>query len=169
MEIRINPQFIPELDPGFLPSVLWNREYRKQVAASGKAVKIIIALTRSIGTVSTFETEIFPHEGECKALNVKYVERMVKSLLWTKGGYKITIAGCAELAKDISEIYSPAGARAFDYDIMGVKIYGRPMEVISCALEEAPASNEISVKLGGNMDAAGLVSTLAVPIANAPP
>ena len=152
MEIKINPQFIPELDPGFLPSVLWNREYRKQVAASGKALKIIIALTRSIGTVSTFEAEVFPHEGEYRALNVKYVERMVKSLLWTKGGYKITIAGCAELAKDISEIYSPSGVRAFDYDIMGIKIYGRPMEVVSCALEDAPACNEISVKLGGNMD-----------------
>jgi predicted NBD/HSP70 family sugar kinase len=152
MEIKVCPQFIPELDPGFLPSVLWNREYRKQVAASGRAVKIIIALTRSIGTVSTFETAIFPHEGEYRDLNVKYVERMVKSLLWTKGGYKITLAGCDELAKDISKIYSATGARAFDYDIMGVKIYGHPMEVVSCSLEEAPASNEISVKLGGNMD-----------------
>lgn len=152
MEIKIKPKFIPELDAGFVPSVLWNREYRKQVADSGKAVKIIIALTRSIGTVSTLETAIFPHSDEFRAANIKYVERMLKSLLWTKGGYKITIAGCDALAKDIGEIYSPTGARAFDYDIMGEKIYGKPMEIVSCALEDAPASNEIEIKLGGNMD-----------------
>ena len=39
MEIKIAPKFVSELDPGFVPSVLWNREYRKQVAESGKAVK----------------------------------------------------------------------------------------------------------------------------------
>jgi predicted NBD/HSP70 family sugar kinase len=152
MKIEVNPKFVSELDTGFMPSVLWNREYRRQVAGSGKAVKIIIALTRGIGTVSTLETAVFPHEGEFKAVNVKYVERMVKSLLWTKGGYKITIAGCDDLAKDISSIYSPTGARAFDYDIMGEKIYGKKMEVVSCPLEDAPESNEIEVKLGGNMD-----------------
>ncbi len=152
MKIEVNPKFVSELDPGFVPSVLWNREYRRQVAGSGMAVKIIIALTRSIGTVSTFETAIFPHEGEFKAVNIKYVERMIKSLLWTKGGYKITIAGCDVLAKDISKIYSPTGARAFDYDIMGEKIYGKKMEVVSCSLEDVPKSNEIEVKLGGNMD-----------------
>ena len=152
MEIKITPKFVSELDPGFVPSVLWNREYRKQVADSGKAVKIVIALTRSIGTVSTLETAVFPHEGKYKDVNIKYVERMVKSLLWTKGGYKITIAGCDALAKDIAEIYSPTGARAFDYDIMGEKIYGKKMEVVSCPLEDAPKSNEIEVKLGGNMD-----------------
>jgi predicted NBD/HSP70 family sugar kinase len=152
MEIKIAPKFISDLDPGFVPSVLWNREYRKQVAISGKDVKIIIALTRSIGTVSTFETAIFQHEGEYKSVNVKYVERMVKSLLWTKGGYKVTIAGCDALAKDIAEIYSPTGARAFDYEFMGEKIYGKPMEIVSCSLEDAPKSHEIEVKLGGNTD-----------------
>lgn len=152
MEIKVAPQFIPELDPEFVPSVLWNREYRKQVADSGKAIDIVIALTRSAGTVSTFPTAIFPHEGEFKVVNVKYVERLVKALLWNKGGYKVTIAGCPELADDIAKIYSADGERAFDYEIMGEKIYGFPMEVVSCALEDAPASHEVEVKLGGNMD-----------------
>ncbi|MDD5697571.1 MAG: hypothetical protein PHH77_03045 [Victivallaceae bacterium] len=152
MEIKTAPRFVPELDPGFIPSVLWNREYCRQVAASGRAVKIIIALTRSAGTVSTFETAIFPHEGGFRAINVKYVERLIKSLLWVKGGYKITVAGCDALAGDIAEIYSPSGARAFDYDIMGAKIYGRPMEVVSVPLADAPAGREAEIKLGGHTD-----------------
>ena len=152
MEIKVSPAFIPELDPGFVPSVLWNREYRKQAVATGKALDIVIALDRSAGTTSTFETVIFPHEGEYKELNIKYVERMIKSLLWTKGGYKVTIAGCQELAEDIAKIYCPGGAREFDYEVMGEKIYGKPMEVVGCSLEDAPASHEVEVKLGGNMD-----------------
>ena len=152
MDIKVMPKFIPELDPGFVPSVLWNREYRRQVAASGKAVKIIIALTRSVGTVSTLETAVFPHEGELKTVNIKYVERMVKALLWTKGGYKVTVAGCPALGEDIRKIYSPDGARAFDYEIMGERIYGKPMEVVSCALADAPASHEVQVKFGGHLD-----------------
>ena len=152
MEIKVSPKFVSEIDPGFVPSVLWNREYRKQVAVSGKALKVIIALTRSIGTVSTFETAVLPHEGGHKAVNIKYIERMIKSLLWTKGGYKVTIAGCDALAKDIAAMYSPTGARAFDYEFMGKNIYGKTMEIVSCTLEDAPESNEIEVKLGGNMD-----------------
>jgi predicted NBD/HSP70 family sugar kinase len=152
MKIEIAPKVRPELDPDFTPAVLWNREFLKQVAASGKAQKVVVALERSNGTVSTYATEVFPHEGEYAAVNIKYIERLIKYLLWMKGGFKVTIAGCEALADDIRKIYSADGARAFDYEIMGEKIYGKPFEVVSCSLADAPESHEIQVKLGGNMD-----------------
>ena len=150
MSIQVKPAIRPELDPAFVPAVLWNRAYRQAVKASGRAVDVTIALYRPNGTVSTLPTAIFPHEGEYKALNVRYIERLVKFLLWMKGGYKVLIAGCAPLADDIRAIYSPKGARSFDYDMMGDRIYGRPFEVV--AGDRAPESNEISVKLGGHLD-----------------
>ena len=152
MKLAVNVKVRPELDAGFVPAVLWNRAYRAEVAASGKGVDIVIALKRSNGTVSTVKTAIFPHEGEYVELNIKYVERLIKYLLWMKGGYQVTIAGCDALANDIRQIYSADGARAFDYKMMGEKIYGHPFEVISCALADAPAANEIQVKLGGHLD-----------------
>ena len=93
MNINVNPKVKPELDPNFVPAVLWNREFAKQVAATGKGVKIVIALQRTNGTTSTFDAVIFPHTAEYSALNVKYVERIIKFLLWMKGGYKVIIAG----------------------------------------------------------------------------
>ncbi len=152
MKITVHPKIRPELDPEFLPAVLWNNEYRKLVAAAPAKNEITIALYRPNGTISTLETAILPHEGENKDLNVKYVERLIKFLLWMKGGYKVAIAGCDALAKDIGAIYSAKGARAFDFDIMGDRIYGHPFEVVALAKADAPESHEISMKLGGHMD-----------------
>lgn len=152
MKINTAAKMIPELDPEFVPAVLWNKNYRAQVAASGRAVEIVFALNRSNGTVSTYKTAIFPHEDESIALNIKYVERLIKFMLWMKGGYKVTIAGCEALADDIRKIYCKGGIREFDYNIMGMKIYGNPFEVVACSLDNAPESHEIQIKLGGNMD-----------------
>jgi predicted NBD/HSP70 family sugar kinase len=146
------PAVKPELDPGFIPAIIWNRKYREMVKSNGNGQDIVIALNRSETVISTYETTIFPHDAEYRELNIKYVERTIKNLLWVKGGYKVTIAGCPELAADIKAIYSPTGARAFDYEFMGEKIYGQPFEVVACALEDAPQSHEIAIKLGGNMD-----------------
>ena len=150
--ITVNAKISPVLDPGFVPAVLWNREYRKQVAADPRAIDIVVALKRPNGTVSTFKTAVFPHEGEKRALNIKYVERLVKFMLWQRGGYEVTIANCPPLAADLAAIYSPDGERKFDYEIMGETIYGKPFAVKSVSLEEAPRSNEIQVQLGGHLD-----------------
>ncbi|MCP3968475.1 MAG: ROK family protein [Lentisphaerae bacterium] len=152
MQLQIKSMFTPELDPGFVPAVLWNREYSRQVKASGQGQPLVIALERSSGTTSTLNTEIFPHKGEYIDVNIKYVERMIKFLLWVKGGFRVTIAGCKAIADDIRDIYSAEGVRAFDFDIMGKKIYGETFEIVACDLADAPTSHEIQVKLGGNMN-----------------
>lgn len=150
--IQINAGTKPPLDPGFIPAVLWNNAYRNAVKQSGKTVKIIIALERNNNSISTYATEIFPHTAPCRQLNIKYIERLIKSLLWLKGGYKLTIAGCGLLAEDIREIYSMNGARSFDADILGKHIYDRGFEVVGCSLAEAPESSEVQKQLGGHMD-----------------
>ncbi len=152
MILKINPAIKPELDPGFVPAVLWNRAFRDAVKASGKGRKIVIALNRPNGTCSTFPTEIFPNTDEYKDLNVKYVERIVKFMLWQKGGFRVIIAGAPDVAEELSMIYSANGARAFDFEIMGERIYGHPFEVVGVPIEEAPESKEIEVALGGHMD-----------------
>ena len=62
--LNIQNKIKPELDPGYIPAVLWNREYRKQVKASNQAVPAVFALKRPNGTVSVFKTELFPHTQE---------------------------------------------------------------------------------------------------------
>ncbi|MBR4957097.1 MAG: ROK family protein [Lentisphaeria bacterium] len=150
MNITVTPAVVPELDPAFVPAVLWNRAYRKAAADSGKAVAIVIALYRPNGTVSTYETAILPVNAETKDLTIRYVERLVKFLLWMKGGWKVGIYGAPEIAEALAAIYSKDGERKFDYEMMGDRIYGRTFEVV--ALSEKPESNEIQVQLGGHMD-----------------
>lgn len=150
MNITVTPAVVPELDPAFVPAVLWNRAYRKAAADSGKAVDIVIALYRPNGTVSTYETAILPVNAETKDLTIRYVERLVKFLLWMKGGWKVGIYGAPEIAEALAAIYSKDGERKFDYEMMGDRIYGRTFEVV--ALSEKPESNEIQVQLGGHMD-----------------
>ncbi len=151
-EIQPVAKFRPELDPDFVPAVLWNRDYRNAVNACSDSRKIAIILERSNDTISRFDTEIFPDRPEYADINFKYIERLVKFLLWMKGGYKLTIAGADELAQELSSEYSPSGLRAFDSSIMGEKIYGKSFTIASCAYEDAPDSQEMQLRLGGHQD-----------------
>jgi predicted NBD/HSP70 family sugar kinase len=98
------------------------------------------------------EIRVLPHDGENIPLNVRYVERLVKLLLWMKGGSAIVIGGHAELARAISEIYMPGGARSFDCDIVGRRIFREPMSVTSCDLENVPEEMVTAIPLGGHLD-----------------
>ena len=58
---------------------------------SGKTCPpLALALERSDGSVSVFRTTISADDA---ALNQRYAERLLKFLLWQKGGYRVTVAG----------------------------------------------------------------------------
>ncbi len=115
---------------------------------------MVVALERNQGRISTFPLEILPHEGEKAALNLRYVERLVKTLLWIKGGFKVTLAGGPpELAEEIRKAYSPGGPRAFDVEMMGGGgFYDPPFQVEHLPLEKAPAAREEPLPIGGNLE-----------------
>lgn len=148
--ISISPKFRPVLDPGFVPASLWNRAFRAKVAASGKPCPLSIALERKDGSVSVFRTAVLPHEGGNVALNERYVERLLKFLLWQKGGWRVIVAGDARIVKFIQGVYSTGGARAFDFDFMGDRVYGQPMAIVSCP--EVPEEHETAAALGRHLE-----------------
>ncbi len=143
---------LPPIDPDFVPAVLWNRNYAAKVAATPGSKPLAISLERADSTVSVYRTTVLPHNAENSGLNIRYVERLLKFLLWQRGGYKVLIAGAQEIATKIQATYSPRGARAFDHEFMGHKVYGRPMEVEACEWEDLPESRELSIPLGRNLD-----------------
>jgi predicted NBD/HSP70 family sugar kinase len=144
-------KFQPVLDPEFVPAALWNRAYRARVKETGGR-NLAIALERSDGSVSVFRTAVLPHEGKNVAVNNRYVERLLKFLLWQKGGYRVTIGGDARIADYLRSVYAPAGARAFDYQFMGERVYGRPMIIESASFDAAPAEKETAAPLGRHLD-----------------
>jgi len=152
--MQAHPVHRPILDPGFVPAVLWNRAYQQCCQADPRARPFGIALERTDGTVSRFDTRVLPHTGRNVPLNVKYVERLVKSLLWLRGGYRIMLGGDDAIAAVIREMYSSTGARKFDYEFMGTKVYGRPMIVESLPFAELPEPREAGMPLGRHLDGA---------------
>jgi len=148
----VEPKHRPVLDPDFVPAVLWNRAYEEWVEVDPGSTPLVVAVTRSDGTVFRYETRVLSHEGENIPLNLKYVERKVKLLLWMKGGSDIVIAGHPELARAVSGLYMPGGARSFDCDIVGRRIFLEPMTVTSCNLDVVPEEKIAAIPLGGHLD-----------------
>ena len=148
----VEPKHRPVLDPDFVPAVLWNRAYEAWAEVDPGSMPIVVAVTRPDGTVFRYETRVLPHVGENIPLNLRYVERIVKLLLWSKGGSGIVIGGHPELAKAVSSLYMHGGARSFDCDIVGKRIFLEPMTVTSCDLDSVPVENIAAIPLGGHLE-----------------
>jgi predicted NBD/HSP70 family sugar kinase len=142
----------PVLDPGFAPAVSWNRAYRTRVAADPGRTPLELALTRPDGSVFRARTEVLPHEGGNAPLNLKHVERLVKLLLWTRGGSEVLVAGHDGLAAELAAIYGPRGARAFDNDFLGRRVFLDRLRVRPCGIGELPEARDEAVPLGRHLD-----------------
>lgn len=57
--------------------------------------------------------------------DLRYLERTVKLLLWSVGGWRVTLQGDEALILPVAESFSPTGPRAFDVAMMET-VYGRP-------------------------------------------
>jgi predicted NBD/HSP70 family sugar kinase len=148
----IAPSLAPPLDPSFRPAVLANRAFRQEVDRSAGGVPLVLALERPDGAVSRFETEVLP-EGHPRAdVNLMYVERICKFLLWQRGGWRLYVGGPERIGEHIRRCYSPEGERAFDYHFIGEEVYDRTFTVLSCDPAQVPAMREMSKPLGRHLD-----------------
>ena len=134
----------PKLDPGFIPFGVWADAYRE-----GAKQPVSIAVERNDSKISVRSTCIYGTQAMFEA-DYRYIERYVKFLLWSIGGFRVYICGCSELAQRLQKAYSPEGDRAFDYDFFQ-KLYERPLEIVDCALEDCPAANEAPMPIGGHI------------------
>ncbi len=148
--LPVQPKRTPSLDPGFLPASLVNRRFRELVAQEG-GESLRIAIERGDGIVSTFETGVFRSDSVLAKANLPYVERIVKFLLWQRGGWKVIVGGPREIGEGIRGIYRPGGEREFDARFMG-DVYEHPFTVEITDAESVPESNEGSTPIGRNLD-----------------
>jgi len=146
------PRFTPPLDPNYLPAALWNRAFLRRCADDSDAQPLALALERADGGISRYDTHILPHTAGNAALNERYVERLLKFLLWARGGCRVIVGGSGPIAEKLRLTYAPGGERAFDYEFLGAKVYGRALSVEGCALEAVPAEREATVPLGRHLD-----------------
>jgi predicted NBD/HSP70 family sugar kinase len=146
----IPPQCPPPLDAGFRPAVLANRAFRSELAAVGEP--LVIGLERENHELSRYETRVFPDSHPRASANIPYIERIVKFLLWQRGGFRIFIGGSAVVADALRTMYSPDGPRAFDYHFFSEQVYQQPFQVVGCRPAEVPPARETGKPLGRHLD-----------------
>lgn len=146
------PAIQPALDPHFRPAVLANHAFRAAVASSGHPVDIVIALEQTDGSVFHYHTEIFPESHPDSVGNFIYLERLVKFLLWAWGGWRIHFVGPKELAEKLQVHFQETDTGRFDSDLIGVKVYDHPLEVIATRPESLPPANAKTQPLGRHLD-----------------
>ena len=138
------------LDPGFMPMAVVYRDFEAAVKAEG-GEPLTIALERNDGLISTFTLEIFKDGTGHDEENHEFVERIVKTLLWARGGYKLTIAGSKVVADKIKADYAVGGYREFDREFMS-GVYEADFEVLHVPFAEAPKENESATPVGRHLD-----------------
>lgn len=134
---------IPELDKSFIPFGVWSDAYLKKATNP-----VSVAVEREDGKISVFNT--FIRGEEYGKANYRYIERVVKFLLWCVGGWKIYLCGCDKEAERIAKAYTPDGERRFDADFMK-NVYEKTFEVVACDKAHFPKANEKSVSIGGHL------------------
>jgi predicted NBD/HSP70 family sugar kinase len=135
------------LDPVFQPAVIFNRDYAEAVKRSGKGVPLVLGLERENGLVSRYETVVL---ADADAATLRYVERIVKFLLWARGGWKLHFGGPKAIGEFIRKTYSTRGARKFDCEMMA-RSYNKPFEVALMTAAKVPANKEMQMAAGGHL------------------
>ena len=148
----VKPRFVPPLDEGFRPAVLANRAFLKEVGDSGASVPLVLGLERADGSVSHFETRVFPDGHPRAGANLMYAERLLKFLLWQRGGWKVCVGGPRAIGAYLAKAYSPDGEHAFDCHLMGEDVYEHTFTVVSCDAAEVPPEKETTQPLGRHLD-----------------
>ena len=145
-----SPKILPPLDHHFKPAILAHQGFLNAVKKSKNPEDVIIAVKRENGLISTFKTQIFHESERLESSNIYFLERLIKSLLWIKGGYEISFSGPRYLGDFIKSAYHTTGMRAFDEAFMR-RVYEQPFKVNLVSYENAPLANEKSKPLGRNL------------------
>jgi predicted NBD/HSP70 family sugar kinase len=145
------PKIRPPLDPTFLPASLAKRAFDAAVQISGQGAPLQIALERNDGQLSVFESRIFSSDAPPAEANFGFVERLVKSLIWMRGGWKLTVSGPAAITDYLARTYVPGGLRAFDSGLMR-QVYEKDFLVEAGPAGAMLAANEQTISLGGHLN-----------------
>ncbi len=138
-----------KLDPQFAPLALKCREMREATKENGQ--DMVIGIERNKGYMVTYKTRIFQDGTGHDEENFDFIERMVKSLLWVAGGYKVIIAGSEVVGNKIKEAYTYGGLRDFDVKFME-RVYETSFEVEIRDIKDAPVDKSAAAPIGRHLD-----------------
>jgi predicted NBD/HSP70 family sugar kinase len=148
----VAPSVVPPLDPDFRPAVLARRALQAAVEGSGAAVPVALAVEQPGGAVCARDTAVFadghPHAPEGHAV----VERLLKTMLWSRGGTRIWVDGPASLVASLRAHYADDPTGRFDSEVVGRAAFGADLEVVHASRESFPLDRPAASTVGGHLE-----------------
>ena len=144
LNVEIPVRNLPVLDETFVPLGLFFEQYRKLAQKP-----LCIAVERSGGQIGIYETNVCGTP-DMAAADAYYVDRLVKFLLWSWGGFKVTVCGSDALGAQIKAAYTAEGSRAFDKSFME-QVYERPFEVDVVPYDKKPSPHTKAEAVGRHL------------------
>ncbi len=148
----VAPRIEPPLDPGFRPATTARRAMAAAIASSGAGVPVAVAVEQPGGTVSVRETAVFADGHPGAAASHALCERLVKFLLWSRGGSRVWVDGPDGLVAALRHHFEETETGRFDAHMMGDELFGEPFEVVHAARADFPPSRAATSPLGRHLD-----------------
>ena len=133
----------PGLDPAFIPILRYNRAFLQTAQKP-----VAFAVERSDGQMAVCRTRIHGTPEKAQA-DCYYADRLVKTMLWMKGGFRIYVQGDRGIFEYLKRAYSEGGSRSFDWEFMA-HVYEHPFEV--CFADTLPEEQDAPERVGRHLN-----------------
>jgi predicted NBD/HSP70 family sugar kinase len=144
------PRVTPVLDPGFRPAALAVRNFHGLVQSTGAAVPVRLAVEQADGSVFRFDTQVLPESHAQAAANAVHLERLVKFLLWSRGGWRIYVDGPSALVAPLAAHYRDTAAGRFDAHLVADRMFDHQLEIVGT--KDLPEARSVTRPLGRHLD-----------------
>ena len=142
---------VPPLDASFRPAGRERRALEERIRASGVGFPVALAVEQPGGTVSRHETVAWPDGHPDAARSHHHAERLLKTLLWARGGHRVHVDGPDGLVAFLRRHYAEEPTGIFDARI-AEEVYLRPLELLRTPRAEIPESRGATAAVGGHLD-----------------
>ncbi len=132
------------LEESYIPIKKWNDAYLENATSPYK-----VAIERNDGLIDVYDTFVYGDEEHFEA-DVLYISKLVKMLIWARGGFRIYLSGNSAVGQEVAGQYTETGKRAFDVDYMQ-RVYGEPFEALVTDYEDAPELKHEAVAVGKDL------------------
>ncbi len=140
--IQVELKNVPSLDPEFIPLMRFNHAFLE-----GAKKPVGIAVERADGQMASCHTFIHGTP-EMKEADCYYIERIVKTILWMKGGFKVYVSGDQGICDYLNSVYCAGGQQEFDWDYMA-NVFEHPFEVVM--VDKIPEAKDDPKAIGGHL------------------
>ena len=142
--IEMNIKNAPEADKSFIPIKKFNDAF-----LTGAKKPFAIAVERADGEMAVCRTFIHGEE-RFRAADRYYINRLVKTILWMKGGFKVYVSGDEDIFRYLKdEAFCDGGEQDFDYHYF-TGIFERPFEVVQT--KTIPQAKDSPKPMGGHLE-----------------